>query len=122
MLGASGDGLQSQLIVLRVLHIDADKLKKAIGVEGMKAAGLNVALSVVDSQPKMALDVALPLAKNFLKDNYGVDAEITTSNAPPPARSKSEFFGGLVFGVGASTVVFGVGWATWKLLFRRIFT
>jgi len=122
MLGAKGDGLKDQFIVLNVKHIDADKLRKGIGATGAADAGISVALSVVDSQPKMALDLGLPIAKRYLRENLGVDAEITAANVAPQARGKSEFFSGAVVGAGVSVFLIGVGWGTWKLLLKRIFT
>ena len=122
MLGAAPvTGLSSQQIIVNVKSIDVDKLRKSIGVEGAKAAGLGAALAIVDNEPKMALDIGIPIGRNYLKD-MGVYAEITVANKAPAARGKSEFWPGLAVGVGASTVVFGVGWSAWTLLFKRIFT
>jgi hypothetical protein len=124
MLGAvsgPGTGLADQIIVVRVNRVDAEKLKGFIGVKGVAAAGLGVALSVVDSQPKFALDIGLPVAKSFLRENLGIDAEITPANVAPAARGKSEFLPGVVAGAGLTALVFGVGWTTWKILVGRLF-
>lgn len=125
MLGATGgvSGLASQYIVVNIRHIDVDKLRNAIGVgvKGAQAAGVNAALAIVDSEPKMALDIALPLAKNYMKDTMGVDAELNAANVSPMVRGKSEFWAGAGIGTVAVATVFGIGWATWKLIFKRLF-
>lgn len=121
MLGARGDGLQAQYIVVNVRHIDAEKLKQALGTKGLADAGLSAALTIVDSQPRAALDLGLPIAKRYLRDNLGVDAELTAANVPPPVRQKSEFFGGAVFGAGAVALFAGIGYGAWRLVFRRLF-
>ena len=121
MLGATapGTGLVTQFIILNVKRIDGDKLRDSLKLEGVKAAGMKAALAAVDNSPKMALDLVAPFARNYLKDNLGVDAEITVADKAPPARGKSEFWMGLGFGAGAVALVATVGWGAWKLLFKR---
>lgn len=127
MLGASaigsGDGLRSQYIVVKVDHVDADKLKKKIADMGQSGAIAPLVVLATDNAPKAVLDVGLPIAAKQLED-FGVYASITAQDVPPPPgkpRSSSEFFPGAVVGICASTVVFGVGWGAWKALFSKIF-
>ena len=121
MLGA-GDGLKGHYILVDVQHVDQDKLLKGAGLTGGTAGGVAAALSIVDSQPDMALDIGLPLAKKYLKENLGVDAEIKPVKVAPEIRGLSEFWPGLGTGIAVSTVVVGIGWASWKLILKRIFT
>ncbi len=110
MLGASGDALRSQAIVMHIDHIDAAVLKSKVG--GL--AGL--ALDLSDVAPKAFLDAALPIAAQQLKQ-YGIDARLAASDAPTVERGKSEFWSGLVVGGALG----GGAWAIWKYGLSRLF-
>lgn len=99
LLGASGDSLSNQYVTFRIKRIDGEKLREKLGGStGMLAAA---GLHFVDAAPKAALDMAMPVIVGQVKQ-YGIDAEATVSNVPPSkgGRAVSEFFPGLVIGVG----------------------
>jgi hypothetical protein len=87
LLGA-GEGLSTQAIVVRVRNIDPAKLRAAVKA-GPWGAALAPAVSVVDQFPKLALDLALPIATQELK-KIGITAELAASDNPPPPRPPAE--------------------------------
>jgi hypothetical protein len=119
LLGAA-EGLKNQIIVVRINKIDEVKLKKAVDIQGgAKSAATSAALALVDRLPKAALDLALPPTVSYLKDNYGIDAEMVAADAPvPKGRSLSEFWPGVVAGGGAV----GIGWFIWHYGLGRLLT
>lgn len=122
MLGA-GDGLRNQFLTIKVDHVDGPILKRRLAEAGQSGAIAPAVLFAVDTAPKAAVDVAIPLAEKELA-KYGVTARIVASDVPPAqgGRRRSEFFPGVAVGAGVAAVVFGIGWTTWKLLLKRIFT
>jgi hypothetical protein len=111
-----GAGLADQVIAVRVLDIDADKLKEAVG--GMSGSAAALALSLVDKAPKAALDAAKPLIVSKAKD-YGVTLEIGVSNKPASEpRALSEFWPGLAAGGVIGFSVFGIVKLIGRLLGR----
>lgn len=115
VLGA-GDGLKTQYVVLRVRDVDIPRLRSAAGKWGGLAAGV-VALS--DSAPAVLLKAAAPIAQKKLKADYGIDAEIAVTDAPPPPRSVSEFFPGAAVGAAGVGVVAAVVYGIYRLFSRR---
>lgn len=105
LLGAD-DAFANQYITLRVKKLDRVKLSLKLG--GSTGAMASSALSLVDSSPKAALDIAMPFIRTEAA-KYGVDLETTVSNVPPSkgGRAISEFWPGMVFGVivGGSSLV-----------------
>ncbi len=100
LLGA-GDALAGQYITVNVKNIDRDKLRAKLKskVGNAKAQMAYSALSIVDAGPKAALDVAIPFIVTLGKQ-YGIDADVVVSNAPKPRRAFSEFWPGLLVGLG----------------------
>lgn len=120
------DALASHYIVIRVNHVDVDKLKAAIlappesaeaSAAQMKriASVLPLASGVVNGLPKLMLDVGLPFAQRAIKA-YGIDATIMATNVPPSqgGRSKSEFLPGVVAGAIVGTGLFCGGRALYN--------
>lgn len=109
LLGA-GDAWADQYITFRVKNIDKAKLQLALG--GYKGTVASSAISIVDTAPKAVIDLVSPILKNTAKD-YGVDVDITVSNAlPAKPRAMSEFWPGLVVG----SALLGVGFGLTKLV------
>jgi len=98
LLGAA-DALSSQYVTLRIKSIDPATLKYKLGT-GAAGTFASAGLHFVDASPQAALDVAAPFIRDELK-NYGIDADITITNAPPVKggpRAISEFWPGLLVG------------------------
>lgn len=115
-IGATGDGLGTQYIVLRVKHVDVDKLKGAVG--GTTGTALAMALPLIDLKPDAALRTALPFVVKKASADYGVDLEWQVANAPPVkgVSPPTKFVPGVVVG----SLLAGAGWAMWRLG-RRLF-
>lgn len=105
VLGAE-DGLANQYIIVRVKHIDKPKLAAKLGSSGQLASS---ALTIVNVMPKAILDAAVPIAKSKALE-YGIDAEITTTDVPPKmqVRAYSEFWPGLGVGVVLGALSLGI--------------
>jgi hypothetical protein len=105
VLGAE-DALANQYIVVRIKHIDQQKLAAKIG--GSSGQLASSALTIVNTAPKAILDAAVPIGLSKAKD-YGIDAEVTVSDVPPKmkARAFSEFWPGVIAGtvLGASLLL-----------------
>lgn len=112
VMGA-GEGIASQAVVLRVRSIDVAKLKKKAGLGGAESAGLAAGLAAADRFPRLAVDTALPYVRKLLSD-YGVDAEVHATDAPPPPRPPSETRAAFLLGFALPFVGYGV-----YRLFRR---
>ncbi len=117
LLGATGDGLSTKYITLRVKHIDVDKLKQAIG--GSTGAAIPMTLPLIDQAPEMALRAALPFVVKKAADGYGIDLEWQVTDAPPIKGQKpqSKIGIGIATGLGIS----GAGFAAWKYGISRFF-
>jgi hypothetical protein len=106
LLGAM-DALSTQYVTLRVKNVDQQTLANKLG--GTSGTFASAGLHLVNAAPRAALDVASPLIKSSLKD-YGIDADISITNAPPVKggpRAFSEFWPGLLIGgvIGGSGLV-----------------
>lgn len=106
LLGA-GENLATQTILLKIKSIDPEKLRKSLDA-GSWGAALAPALAVVDQFPKLAIDTALPVAKQQL-EAMGIVAELAASNAPPPPRPPAETKAALVVGAAFGAVLAIVG-------------
>lgn len=108
ILGESArPGLRSQVIVAKINGIDEEKLRRAVaGDSRWRSAITDGALSLASRAPKAVLDLALPIAGQVLKSEYGIDATLSAANAPPPVRSASELWPGVALGLGLA----GAGW------------
>ncbi len=138
LLGA-GEGLATQAIILHVRSIDTGKLKSAItktdpcdkcGYEPSApkwGVALSPAVALVDWQPRIALDTALPVVKQQLA-RLGIDADVYTAPAPPsgtkglptvrdPKATKEAFVVGAVIGV---ILAFGGRWAYHRITRERL--
>ena len=107
LLGADA-ALAKQYVTLRIKNIDPQTLKyKLSGAAGSFASA---GLHFVDASPQAALDIAKPFLVDALK-SYGIDAEVTVSNAPlaKGERAISEFWPGLAIGgaIGGSALLIG---------------
>jgi hypothetical protein len=122
MLGAAGDGLRNQWVILKIAHVDGARLKQKMAQEGRSSMIAPAAMLAVDALPKAIVDIALPIVSKQLLE-YGVTAELTAADTPPAqgGRARSEFFPGAIIGAGATAVIFGIGWGTWRLLLSRLF-
>jgi hypothetical protein len=107
LMGA-GEGLASQTILLRIRKIDTPRLKAALAADPCEKCGnrpaapiwnaaVAPALAVVDQFPKLALDMALPIANKQLA-GMGIEADLSASDAPPPARARGETAKAIVLG------------------------
>ena len=114
LLGAVSTALANERVTFRIKSVDSDKLRsKLAGSTGAFAAA---GLHFVDAAPKAALDIAVPVIRDKMRE-YGVEAEATISSAPAgKQRALSEFFPGLVVGA----VLGGASLAIWKLVARII--
>ena len=117
LMGA--DSWSDQYVTLRVLHIDADKLRQKLG--GTTGTLASFGVSVASLAPKMAIDAALPALLGLVKKDYGVELEATVTDADRPLyvppkkgakRGVSEFWPGLVVG----GVLGGSALLIWKKL------
>ncbi len=112
ILGAA-DALADQYVTLRIKNIDRDRLTYKLG--GSTGTFAAAGLHFVDAGPKAALDIAVPIVRNKMRD-YGIDAEITVSNVPPSkgGRALSEFWPGAFAGTVVGVSILGI----WKLFSR----
>lgn len=95
LIGA-GEGLAGYTILLHVRSIDASKLRQAITTKSWGGA-IPGAIAIVDETPKLALDIALPIAKSQL-EKVGIMADLSTTEKAPKAGPKYEML--KVLGVG----------------------
>lgn len=103
-----------QTITIRLLDVDAAKLKEAIG--GTGGALASIALGLVNYAPKAALDAARPIVTSEAK-NYGITMDMSISNKPAPEkRALSEFWPGLLVGGALG----GGALLIWKLIGRLL--
>ena len=120
------EALADHYIVIRVNHVDANKLKehltappkpvdpveqqKEMSQKKLIASLLPAASGIVNGVPKLVLNVALPYVHKVIKD-YGVDATITSASVPPQqgGRSRSEFLPGAAAGAVLGTGLFWGG-------------
>ena len=116
LVGATGDGLGTRYIVLRVKKIDIEKLKNSVG--GSAGAAIPLALPLVDRMPEEALKMALPYVVKKASEGYGVDLEWQVTNAPPQKGVTPPDKLGIGVAVGASGV--GVGWVIWHFGLRHL--
>lgn len=115
LIGA--DGLQNQYIVLHVRNIDKAalqrKLKEPRGAppspsrQALAVSLTGTTVNMIDRVPKAILDLAMPFLVKLLKDDYGIDAQITAAEVPPKlkVRELSEFFPGAVVGAVAGALL-----------------
>jgi hypothetical protein len=114
LLGAVSTALSNQYINIHVKGIDADRLRAKLA--GSTGSFASAGLHFVDAAPKAALDLVVPIIRAKASE-YGVDADITVSNAKSQgARAFSEFFPGLLIG----TVVGGSSLVIWKLISKLL--
>lgn len=115
LLGAGSTALANQYITFRVKSVDVERLSSKIG--GSAGTLVSASMRFVDMAPKAALDAAIPLALGAIRD-YGIDADATVTNVPPAksGRAISEFFPGLLVGLGLG----GGSILIWKLLARLL--
>lgn len=120
-IGARGNGLKNQYIVLQVQDINGDVLKRKLSSMGQSSFIAPLAMMAMDNIPKEVVDIALPIAQAKLLD-FGVTAKVYATDVPPAqgGRKKSEFLPGFVVGGSLVAVVATVGWGAWVLLFRRL--
>ncbi len=126
LIGA--DGLQNQYILLHVKNIDKaalqNKLKQPPGEpptpskQALVASLAGTSVSVIDRVPKAIIDLALPFLTKVLKDDYGIDAQITASDVPQKmkVRELSEFFPGAAVGVVIGALLASLAWGGKTLL------
>jgi hypothetical protein len=79
------EGLSGQYITVRVKSIDRQKLAQALG--GVKGAAIPAALAVVDFAPQQSLGILMPIVKDKVNADYGVDLEYQVSEVGPAAAS-----------------------------------
>lgn len=122
MLGAKGEGLKSQYLVLHIQSINEPLLKAKLASMNVSPAIAPLIMTATDNAPKFVIDMGLPFAVKEL-EKYGVKATLTATDVPPEkgGRKKSEFIPGFVVGSGLVAMLVGVSWATWKLIFSKIF-
>lgn len=96
IIGA-GESLAAYTILVKVRSVDADKLRAAITDKPWGGA-IPGALTVVDSAPKLVLEVGLPIAKAQL-EKIGIVADLSTTQKAPKAGGPHEMV--TVLGVGA---------------------
>lgn len=122
-LGVASTGLKDQFVVIRVNRIDGDLFKRKLVEAGQSSAIAPAVLMAVDTAPKFAIDVALPMAAKEL-EKYGIFATLSASDAPlaQGERKKSEFLPGFVIGSGIVATVAAIGWGAWKLVLNKLFT
>ena len=128
ILGA--DGLQNQYILLHVKGIDKQalqlRLKRPPGEppsqsrQALVASLAGTTVDALDRVPKAILDIAAPLLVKMLRDDYGIDAQITVSDVPVKmkARERSEFFPGAAVGAVAGALLASLVWGG-KSLFGK---
>jgi hypothetical protein len=107
LLGAEVTSLSHSFITLRVKSIDTEKLKNKLG--GSTGSIASNAMPLLNSAPKAVLDMAMPFVVKTAK-GYGVDLETVVSDVPPSkgGRPLSEFFPGVVVGMGLGVASFGL--------------
>ena len=110
ILGASGDALKGQTLVVRIERVDTAKLKSTVGKYG---GAIDLALDFADWKPSAAIDIAVPIVRKQLAD-IGIDTTVSAGAVPP--RGSSEFWGGLAVG----GVLGGSALAIWKLVGRLV--
>ena len=129
VLGA--DGLQNQYIVLRVRNIDKatlqHKLEEPPGEppspawRSLKASLTGTSVNTLDWIPKAMLDLIVPFVVRMLRNDYGIDAQVTVSEVPPnmKVRERSEFFPGAVFGIVAGALLTSLAWGGKSLISNK---
>lgn len=129
LIGA--DGLQNQYVLLRVKNIDKNALQRKIkelpgappspSEQALMASLAGTAVSVVDRIPKAVLDLAVPFLIKMLKDDYGIDAQITVSEVPQnmKVRERSEFFPGAAVGAVVGALLTSLVWSGKNLFFGK---
>lgn len=95
VIGA-GENLAAYTILLRVRSIDADKLRRAVTDKAWGGA-IPGAIAVVDSAPKFALEMALPILKSQL-EKAGIMADLSTTQKAPKSGAPHEAL--VVLGAG----------------------
>lgn len=107
LLGAESTALSHQFITLRIKSIDSEKLKNKLG--GSTGSIASSAMPLLNVAPRAALDMAMPLVIKTAM-GYGVDLESVVSNTPPATKGRpmSEFFPGIVVGMGLGAAGYGL--------------
>lgn len=125
------DGLQNQYILLRVKNIDKATLQRRLrqspgepqssSMRTLKASLTGTTVSVIDRVPKAFLDLAVPFVVEMLKEDYGIDAQITVSDVPLSmrVRERSEFFPGVVVGGIAGVLLASLVWGGKQFFFGK---
>ena len=116
LIGA-GEGLATQQITIRVRRIDVEKLRTAIGA-GTWGGVLAPVMSIVDQAPKLAIDMALPIAKQQL-DKLGVTADLAVADPPLPPRARSEAVPAFLVGTFVGVLLLFGGQALYHRLQAR---
>lgn len=102
LIGA-GESLASYTIMLKIKSIDTAKLRAAI-TEKSWGGAIPGAISMVDSAPELALEVALPIAKSQL-EKAGIMADLSTTQKPPKGKTSHEMLLVLGFGTAVGVVL-----------------